>query len=585
MTNRWFLVFTLAASWTAGAGGDVDAAAVQNAVAGDFLVNDDSLGGCGQAFPVVAGDGMGGFVAAWLDTRNGGNGNWGGDYYYRGLDVYVQRYGAAGDPVGPNRKVNDDDATLARDSKHPISIAMNRSGRFVVVWEDFRGTPDLRQDIYFQVFDDRGNTIGPNQKANENGAGFKEFSPAVSMDENGGFIIVWGQISLEYRDPGILFRRFDADGNPLGGNQNADGGGGSPPTQADSPSIAMDGDGRFAIAWAGGFEGLWASRVCFQRFDASADPVGPLQAVSHDTLALMYAGQGSPSIAMNGRGETFIAWEDSRNHLGEDVDYFDIYCQRYDSAGLAVGENRKCDGDTGWTGQGHPAAAIVEDGGAVVAWHDSRIGTWQADVRFQRYDGEGRAVGPNRNAGEEDDNSSQTSPGICPDGDGGFIIVWEDDRAGEGDRDIRFRRFDATGNGPHVSLKANDDTGSTDQTRPAVAVAGNGSYIVAWTDERNACREPFITYDIFFQLYDASGTPVGPNRQVNDEASRIRDPDTPAVAADAEGNFVIAWMDTRIHSWDIYLQRYDTSGSAVGRNEMVTSGTTTTPNSAPPRRP
>jgi hypothetical protein len=572
MANRWFLLLAVAVSWTASAGSGIEAAVVQNAVAGDFLVNDDSLGGCDQAFPVVAGDGKGGFVAAWMDQRNGGNGNWGGDYYYRGLDVYLQRYDADVNPLDPNQKVNDDDATVARDSKHPISIAMNRSGGFVVVWEDFRGTPDLRQDIYFQLFDGRGNAIGPNRPACENGADFFEYSPAVAMDDGGGFVIVWAQHDLEYGNPKILFRSFDANGDPIGGNRSADGGGGSPPTQADSPSIAMDGGGRFAIAWTGGFEGLWGSRVCFQRFDASANPAGSLQAVSHDTLELMYAGQGTPSIAMNGSGEIFIAWEDSRGHLGEDVDYYDIYCQRYDSSGRATGGNMKCDIDTGWVGQYHPTAAIGEDGGAVVAWHDNRTNRQQFDVFFQQYDANGLAIGANRNAEEGLGNSSQSSTSLCLAEDGRFIIVWEDDRAGDGDHDVTLRRFDSGGNGLEASRKANDDTGSTDQTRPAVAAAGNGNFIVAWTDERNAFQDPTITYDIYYQRYDAAGNPVGPNRQVNEEASRIRDPTTPAVAADAEGNFVIAWTDNRIHSWDIYCQRFDASGRALGPNEMVNIG-------------
>jgi len=575
MAGRWFLFLGVAASLTANAAPALNgqkSTAIQKILARDFLVNDDSLGGCVQAFPVVAGNGEGGFVAAWTDGRNGGGGHWGGDYYYRGLDVYSQRFDPAGNPLGPNRKVNDDAGTLAKDSMHPVSIAMNGSGGFVVVWEDFRGNPEPRREIYFQLFDGRGNAVGPNRAASENGADFFEYSPAVSMDEGGEFVIVWGQHDLEYGNPGILFRRFDANGDPLGGNQRADGGWGSPPTQADSPSIAMDGSGRFAIAWTGGFGDLWGSRVRFQRFDVSANPAGPLQAVSDDTLSLMYGGQGSPSIAMNGRGDIFIAWEDSRDHLGEDVDYYDIFCQRYDSSGLAVGENRKCDEDTGWVGQGHPAAAIGEDGRAVVAWHDSRIGTWQRDVRFQQYDGGGRAIGPNRNAGEGDGNSAQSSPGVSLDGNGGFVIVWEDDRAGERDRDIRLRRFDPAGNGLESSLKVNDDAGSSDQIWPAAAVAGNGSFIVAWTDGRNCVDDDIVTTDVYFQRYDAAGNPVGPNRQANDRASSIRDPTAPAVAADSAGNFAIAWTDTRIHSWDIYYQRFDASGNAVGPNEMVNIG-------------
>jgi hypothetical protein len=205
----------------------------------------------------------------------------------------------------------------------------------------------------------------------------------------------------------------------------------------------------------------------------------------------------------------------------------------------------------------------------VVAWHDNRTGRQQFDVYYQQYDLEGRALGANRKADAEGETSSQSSPNLVTDDTGRFIIVWEDDRGRGRDRDVYLRRFDVAGNAREVSQKANDDIGSTDQIHPAVAMDGKGGFIVAWTDERNAFQKLYAIYDIYFQQYDAAGKPVGPNQKVNEEAGRISDPTTPAVAADANGNFVIAWTDNRIHSWDIYCQRFDASGRALGPNGLV----------------
>jgi len=572
MLNRRILFLAVAAFWAPSSGRTInglESAFFQNVQAKAFLVNDDTLGGCAQTFPAVAADGSGGFVMAWADQRNGHYGNWGDGYFYRGNDVYFQRFDEGGSPLGPNRKVNEGAGNLARNSKHSVSIAANRSGRFVIAWEDVRGNPDLNQDIFFQIFNAQGNALGPNQRANEADAGFSQYAPAVSMDQNGGFVIVWGQYGPDYQDPGILFRRFDAEGNPLGGNQNAPAGGGTLWIWTDGPCIAVDGSGRFAIAWVGRIDEGSTPDICFQRFDASANPIGPNRTANDTTV---WAEPASPSIGMNGHGDFVIAWLDSRNHSGEDVDYYDVYFQQYDSSGQAAGGNRTALGDTGSEGQYHPTVAIGDDGRLAIAWNDNRIDRSQSDAYFQRYDGEGHALGGSVKAGAAGENSSQTASQLVIDSAGGFIVVWEDDLNGKVNTDVFCQRFDAEGNAREACRRANDDSGSADQTRPAVAMAGNSGFIVAWTDERNSFQDPFLTYDIFFRQYDAKGNPMGPSRQVNEEISKIRDSTNPAVASDADGNFVIAWTDNRIHSWDIYCQRFDASGQALGSNEMVNTG-------------
>jgi hypothetical protein len=535
---------------------------------GEFLVNDDSLGGCDQSFPVIASSGKGGFVVAWADQRNGRDGNWGQGYDYRGIDVYFQLFDARGNPAGSIQKVNGHAVNLKRNSDHPVSAAMNGSGRFVIAWEGVRFDSGAKSDIYFQVFDEQGAAVGSNKKANADEGTDREECPTAAMDDGGRFIIAWEKMNESYSDVNILFRRFGAEGDPLGGNQRADDGAGRLWASAGGPCIAMDGSGRFAIAWEGCLDNGYDPDICFQRFDASAVPAGSAQTANDDTS---HAGQMTPSIGMNRRGDFIIAWEDTRNNPGEHIDFLDIYFQRFDSLGHALGCNQMANDDTCGAGQYHPAAAAGDDGTAVIAWHDNRIRMVPEPfgVYFQRVDAGGNALGANRKADTGGGVSSQSFPHAASDPAGGFIVVWEDERNGARNLDVYCRRFDADGNARGASIHTGGDAGGSDQCSPAVAADGKGGFIVAWTDERNAYQYDQETYDIYFERYDAAGKAAGPNRKVNEAAGRITDPTTPAVAADADGNFVIAWMDNRVHSWDIYCQRFDASGRALGSNEPV----------------
>src|SRR5688572_8274596 len=74
------------------------------------------------------------------------------------------------------------------------------------------------------------------------------------------------------------------------------------------------------------------------------------------------------------------------------------------------------------------------------------------------------------------------------------------------------------------------------QTIPAVAADADGDFVVAWQSEGQDGNGP----GIYAQRFDAGGGPRGAEFLVNDTAfagSQFR----PAVAMDADGDFVITW--------------------------------------------
>jgi hypothetical protein len=118
-----------------------------------------------------------------------------------------------------------------------------------------------------------------------------------------------------------------------------------------------------------------------------------------------------------------------------------------------------------------------------------------------------------------------------------------------------------------VDFIVNDDGGFAEQNHPRIAVAGDGGFVIAWVDKRAGSS------DIFIQRYLADGTKLGSNKAVNDDIGYAYQSE-PAVAVDLSGLYSVVWKDYRQSSYpfdpDIFFQRYDTSLSAIDSNRAVT---------------
>jgi hypothetical protein len=108
----------------------------------------------------------------------------------------------------------------------------------------------------------------------------------------------------------------------------------------------------------------------------------------------------------------------------------------------------------------------------------------------------------------------------------------------------------------------NDDVGTKEQNYPAIAIDSSGSFIIVWHDKRNG------NWDIYAQRYNSSGDTVGSNFKASDDVGAFEQ-SWAGVAMDEAGNFVITWIDKRSGNFDIYAQRYDFSGKTVGSNFQV----------------
>ena len=109
---------------------------------------------------------------------------------------------------------------------------------------------------------------------------------------------------------------------------------------------------------------------------------------------------------------------------------------------------------------------------------------------------------------------------------------------------------------------------------PAVASAGNGSFVVVWT----SIGQDGSGSGVFGQRYDSLGAKAGPEFQVNTYTTGSQE--SPSVAADRNGNFVVVWAsDNYPSSQDgsmsgVFGQRFNSSGAKVGSEFAVNTYTT-----------
>lgn len=246
----------------------------------EFLISNVTEGT--QVYPDVAIDpATGGFVVAWqhdspLDSQATGQ-----------SDIFARAFAADGTAVGDQVRVSDTDG----DHYSP-SIAFVDTGVYVVSWDsfaDFSGSNVLARRFLSTNATDGGSF--------EISTGGSEFSPAVGSAADGSFVVAWK--STDADGSGIVTRRFQSDGTPSGDpipvNINADG-------NQSAPAIVVAADGSFAVAWCSQVDAI--TQILARRFQADGDPAGGEIRIDQSGDALVLA----PSIAILESGGLLVAW-------------------------------------------------------------------------------------------------------------------------------------------------------------------------------------------------------------------------------------------------------------------------------------
>lgn len=205
-----------------------------------------------------------------------------------------------------------------------------------------------------------------------------------------------------------------------------------------------------------------------------------------------------------------------------------------------------------------PSVALAPGGGFVVAWEDDSStadGAGNHDIMA-------RGFGPGGCSGFADvvvntqTAGHQTSPAMAADASGNFVVVWADDQDDNGVYQIYGRGFSPDGSQRIPTFVVNT-VAAGQQKNPAVAMALDGAFVVAWEDEPTGSG----TEQIVVRGFDANGTQRFGDRSVHSDTlgQRIE----PALGMDASGGFVVAWQDDSDGngSYQVHARGFDSTGA------------------------
>ena len=385
---RRILALTFAAGLT------LTLAACVTPVAGpEFPVNTTTTGT--QSAPAVASVGPdSNFVIVWS-----GGGAQDGDQ----TGIFGRMFDASGAPLGGEFLVN----TVTAGYQDLPNVASNSAGNFVVAWTHLSGSPGY--EIRARRFDPSGTPQGVEIVVNTFTTG-SQVVPDVAIDAAGNFVVVWasgpGQDGDAY---GVFGRRFDANGNPLGGefqiNEETGGSQGL-------PRIAMGPAGDFIVAWESP-QDLSDGGVVARRYGSNGNPLGGEFLVNRTEEFA----QGKPDVALDAAGNAIIVW----TSYAQDGDGDGIYGQRLDPSGNKIGPEFNINTITAEF-QGRPGVAASPS-------PDRFTVTWQSNnandpgIASQEFDQTGR-----RSMMEFPVNGNgtgaQIQPAIAAQPNGQFVIVW-----------------------------------------------------------------------------------------------------------------------------------------------------------------
>ena len=157
---------------------------------------------------------------------------------------------------------------------------------------------------------------------------------------------------------------------------------------------------------------------------------------------------------------------------------------------------------------------------------------------------------------------SNRAPTIAGLADGGYVVVWPS----VGSDGFRLSAQRYAGDGSPVGSETRLNTsGSTFVQHASASALGGGGYVIAWQVGQD------FDADVYVQRFDSSGTPLAAATRSNTYTTLQQE--NPTVGGLADGGFVVTWqsMNQDGSGLGIYLQRYNANGVAVGSETRVNS--------------
>jgi hypothetical protein len=160
---------------------------------------------------------------------------------------------------------------------------------------------------------------------------------------------------------------------------------------------------------------------------------------------------------------------------------------------------------------------------------------------------------------------NQTAPAVAASASGTVWIAWID--KGQQLPAIKARRFGPSGAplSPEIPVHLNFAFPNALFAGPAVSATAGGGCVVAWAESPN----------VWFRRFDGNGAPLGDEQRIAPSAS-FEAITFPGVAVAADGSFVVAWLQSDLLNDVVQVQRFDPQGKSLGAIQAVATASRNT---------
>jgi hypothetical protein len=404
----------------------------------------------GQSLWQCVPDGSGGLIAVWLDQR------------LSKYTVAMQKIDTTGAVAWNENGIFP--AALSSTQSYP-SIVPRSNGSAIAIWQDdYWDDPSVAPDTTTIVVEGPWSSIRFVCDLNST-----QSEPASGSDGDDGVIIAWVDDRNGYLYKDIYAQRLSgSDGSRLWTSSGI-----AVCTQTgdqSSPRIIPDGSGGAVVVWEDHRSG--GSDIYAQRLDPLGTALWTPGGVS---VCSDPSGQYGFDVAPDGLGGALIVWEDGRNG------YLDIFAQHITPLGAADWDFDGTAVCLAAYSQRRPVIGGDGKGGAVIAWEDYRNG--QSDIFAQRFNAFGGYLWTEDGIVISGGVAEQDYPQIAVSDLSSYFISWRDDR--DGDQDIRVQKLSSTGTdlwtpGGVIACSSDGDSGAG-----FLVPDGSGGVMAAWTDNRD----------------------------------------------------------------------------------------------------
>ncbi|TWU49211.1 DUF4347 domain-containing protein [Rubripirellula reticaptiva] len=353
---------------------------------------------------------------------------------------------------------------------------------------------------------------------------------SVAMADDGSYVVVWSSLNQDGDGWGVYARRFDSSGMALTGEI----------TVADLPAnnqkwarVGSADDGSFVVTWTLTDALDLPQDVYAQRFDASGNALGANFVVNTTTSGT----QSNSSIAVNGSGDFIVAWEG--NGVGETDG---IFYRRFNANGTAIDgtEIRANFDDLG--DENEASVAINDSGQFAIAWESA------GEIYVRHFAAGGTAL--HDDVMVDSNVAPAMGPTVAIDSLGRAVVVYRTNGLVGLGAGVWGRSFNTDGTERLSLFQVSNQSFSSDNTQPSIAMADNGDFVVVYHGDDNGDGDGS---SVKFRRYDADSGAIAAASQVN--ISTTGDQQFASVAMLDMDNFVVTWSGNGTQSGNT-----DTSG-------------------------